>query len=145
MCFPMFLKTGSGGIDIFLKKVVLTFEMLTYAGNSIHFRPTNGSSCESVKVFETENVSTWGGLEPPTFGFMANTLTIIWVIRARRVLSHVFEYWLWWYRYFWSKVNIWQGSTLTVVRLGIPSSFCCRTTWIYVYGCPLVKLRKLSN
>ena len=36
-----------------------------------------------------------------------------------------------------------QGSTLTVVRLGIPSSFCCRTTWIYVYGCPLVKLRKL--
>ena len=36
-----------------------------------------------------------------------------------------------------------QGSTLTVVRLGIPSSFCCRTTWTYVYGCPLVKLRKL--
>ena len=35
-----------------------------------------------------------------------------------------------------------QGSTLTVVRLGIPSSFCCRTTWIYVYGCPLVKLRE---
>ena len=40
--------------------------------------------------------------------------------------------------------NLWkQGSTLTVVRLGIPSSFCCRTTWTYVYGCPLVKLRKL--
>ena len=36
-----------------------------------------------------------------------------------------------------------QGSTLTVVRLGIPSSFCCRTTWTYVYGCPIVKLRKL--
>ena len=36
-----------------------------------------------------------------------------------------------------------QGSTLTVVRLGIPSSFCCRTTWTYVYGCPLVKVRKL--
>ena len=28
-----------------------------------------------VKVFETENVSTWGGLEPPTFGFMPNALT----------------------------------------------------------------------
>ena len=39
--------------------------------------------------------------------------------------------------------GITQGSTLTVVRLGIPSSFCCRTTWTYVYGCPLVKLRKL--
>ena len=36
-----------------------------------------------------------------------------------------------------------QGSTLTVVHLGIPSSFCCRTTWTSVYGCPLVKLRKL--
>ena len=36
-----------------------------------------------------------------------------------------------------------QGSTLTVVRLGIPSSLCCRTTWTYVYGCPLVKSRKL--
>ena len=36
-----------------------------------------------------------------------------------------------------------QGSTLTVVHLGIPSLFCCRTTWSSVYGCPLVKLRKL--
>ena len=24
------------------------------------------------------------------------------------LLSHVFEHWLWWYRYFWSKVNIWN-------------------------------------
>ena len=32
-------------------------------GNSIYFRHTNGCSCESVKVFETENVSTCGGLE----------------------------------------------------------------------------------
>ena len=44
---------------------------------------------------------------------------------------------------FQSQELVKQGSTLTVVRLGIPSSFCCRTTWIYVYGCPLVKLRKL--
>ena len=36
-----------------------------------------------------------------------------------------------------------QGSTVTVVRLGIPSSFYCRTTWTSAYGCPLVKLRKL--
>ena len=43
-------------------------------GNSIHFWHTNGCSCESVKVFETENVSTWEGLEPPTFRFMSNAL-----------------------------------------------------------------------
>ena len=41
--------------------------------------------CQS---FETENVSTWGGLEFQAFGFMPNALTI-WAIRAR----HVFEYW----------------------------------------------------
>ena len=76
-------------------------------GNSIHFRHTNGCSWESVKVFETENVSTWGGLEPPTFGFMLNALTY-WAIRARHLLSHVVEYWLWRYRYFWSKDNIWN-------------------------------------
>ena len=70
------------------------------AGNSIHFRHTNGCPCGSVKVFETENVSTWGGLEPPAFGLMPNALTY-WAIRARHFLSHVFEYWLWWWRYFW--------------------------------------------
>ena len=79
------------------------------AGNSIHFRHTNGCSCESVKVFETSNVSTWGGHEPPTFGFMPNALTY-WAIRARHLLSHVFEYWLWWCRYFLSKVNIWNAN-----------------------------------
>ena len=42
--------------------VKLTFVMLTVRGNIIHFRLTNGCSCESVEVFETENVSTWEGL-----------------------------------------------------------------------------------
>ena len=36
------------------------------------------------KVFETENVSTWGGLEPPIFGFMPNALTI-WAVRPDKV------------------------------------------------------------
>ena len=38
--------------------VKLTFEMLTV--RSIYFRLTDGCSCESVKMFETENVSTRG-------------------------------------------------------------------------------------
>ena len=58
------------------------------AGNSIRFQHTNGFSRESVKVFETENVSTWRGLEPSNFGFMPHALTF-WAIRARHVLSHV--------------------------------------------------------
>ena len=72
------------------------------AGNST--RHTYGCSCESVKVFETENVSTWEGLEPPTFGLMPNALTT-WAIRARHLLSHVFEQWLWWYKYLFSAGN----------------------------------------
>ena len=82
-------------------------EFLLCAGNSIHFRHTNGCSWEGVKAFETENFSTWGGLEPTTFVFMPNTLTY-WGIRARHLLSHVVEYWLWRYRYFLSEVNIWN-------------------------------------
>ena len=67
---------------------------------------TNGCSCESVKVFETENVSTWEGLEPPTSGFMPNALTI-WAIRASHLLTHVFEQWLWRCRY-----NTWHKNHL---------------------------------
>ena len=76
-------------------------------GNGIHFRHTNGCYLEGVKAFETENVSTWGGLEPPTFVFMPNALTY-WAIRARHLRSHVVEYWLWRCRYLWNKVNIWN-------------------------------------
>ena len=49
--------------------------------------------------FETEYILTWGGLESPTFGSMPNALTI-WAIRARYLLSCVFEYWLWRTQYF---------------------------------------------
>ena len=34
-------------------------------GNNIHFRLTNGCSCESVEDLDTENVSTWGGTRTP--------------------------------------------------------------------------------
>ena len=32
---------------------------------AVIFDTRTGCSCESVDVFETENVSTWGELEPP--------------------------------------------------------------------------------
>ena len=43
--------------------------------NSIHLLLTNLCSWESVEVFETENVSSEWGLEPPTFGFRLNAAT----------------------------------------------------------------------
>ena len=44
--------------------VKLTFETLTVRGQQ-HSLSTNGYSFGSVEVLQTENVSTWGGLEPP--------------------------------------------------------------------------------
>ena len=43
-------------------------------GNSIDFWHTNRCSWKSVKDFDTEIVSTQGGLELPTFRFMLNGL-----------------------------------------------------------------------
>ena len=60
--------------------------MLTVPGQQHSSRHMSGCSCESVKVFEIENVWTWEGLKPPIFGFMPNGLNI-WAIRARHLLS----------------------------------------------------------
>ena len=41
-----------------------------------HLFLTRGGPCASVEVFETENVSTQRGFEPPTSGFMPNPLPV---------------------------------------------------------------------
>ena len=90
-------------VDIF--EVKLTFEMLTMRGHQHSFSTHERLflwKCQSF--FEAENVSTCGGIESPSIGLIPNAITI-WVIRAIYLLSHGFEYWLWWYRYFWSKVR----------------------------------------
>ena len=104
---PMLLNTGSGGIDIF--HVKLTFEMLTVRGQQHLFSTHERVFLGKCQCFESENVSTWGGFEPPIFGFMPNALTY-WAITARHLLSRVVEYWLWCYRYFFNKVIIWYGN-----------------------------------
>ena len=85
----------------------VNIEMLTERDHGIIFRLTTGCSRESVGDLETENMSTSGELEPPTFRFMLNALTT-WAFRARHLLSHVFEYRIWWYNHFWSEFNIWD-------------------------------------
>ena len=64
----------------------------------------NGCSVESVEVLEADNVSTWGGLEPLTFGFMPNALVSL-AIRTRHWLPHGLEYWHWQYIYICSKFS----------------------------------------
>ena len=112
-------------------KVKLTFEMLTVRGQLHSFFDTRTGVLGKVsRFFETENVSTWGGLEHPTFGFMPNALTY-WAIRARHLLPHVVEYRLWWYRYFWSKINIWNVN-------------CARAT-AFIFDTRMVVLGKVSK
>ena len=55
----------------------LTFQMPIVHGQQHSFETRDECSCESVDDFETEKVSTRAGLEPPTFGFMPNDLTIV--------------------------------------------------------------------
>ena len=96
----MFLNTFSGNVDIF--KVKLTVEMLTTA---FIFDPRMGVLVKMSKFLKHRMSRSEGDSNPQPFGFMPNAL-IYWAIRARHLLSHVFEYWLWRCAYFRSKVNI---------------------------------------
>ena len=80
-----------------------------------------------LEVFQTENVSTWGWLEPPIFGFVPNALTY-WAIRARHLLSHLFEYWLWRCWHFLSKVIIWSLEESFLSKFIIWYGKCARAT-----------------
>ena len=75
-------------IQYFWSKVVIQNVNCAWATAFIFDTRTN-VRVKGVKVLETENVSTWGGLDAPTFGFMQNGLTV-WTLSARHLLSHVF-------------------------------------------------------
>ena len=89
---------------IYIILVKLIFKMLTVHGHQHSFSTHKRIFLWNCRSFEIENISTWGGLEPSTFRFMPNALTIP-AIRARLLLI---EYWLWRDRYLCSKVNIWN-------------------------------------
>ena len=56
------------------------------------------------KISRQKMLRSDGDANLPTFGFMPNALTT-WAIRASHLLSHVFEYWLWRYRYLKAKLT----------------------------------------
>ena len=129
ICCPIYLNTGSGFADIF--EVKLTFEMLAVRGQQYLFLTHQWVLLWKCQRFRDIKCLDLTGLEPPTFGFMLNALPI-WVIRARHWLSHVFEYWLWWYRYFWSKVNIWNA-------------FISTHQWMFLWKCWRFRARHLLS
>ena len=65
--------------------------MLTVRGQQHSFLTRERMYLWKCQGFETKNASTWEGLVPPTFGSMPNALTI-GAIRAKHLLSHVFEH-----------------------------------------------------
>ena len=119
-------------MDIF--EVKLTFDMLTVHWFSTHERVFLWK-CQSIWDRKCPDLR---GARTPTFGFMSNALTY-WAIRAKHLQSRVFEHWLWWYRYFWSEVNIWYvncaraTSFIFDTRTGVlvkVSKFLRQKTWI---------------
>ena len=70
---------------------------------------------------------------------MPNALTY-WAIRARHLLSHVFEHWLWRYRYFLSKVNIYWN-----VNCARATAFIFDTQTGVLVKVPKFLRQKMSN
>ena len=112
--YPMFLKSGTGGIDIYVRKV----NIWNVCGSSIPFWSKNGCSWESVDVFERENVLTQGEFEPLTVGFMLNDLPvelpgpdICYLMFSNTGVIVIFVY----------KFNVWNGhcswATTLIFRL----------------------------
>ena len=99
----MYLNTGSDDIHFFLSKVNIW--MLTVRGKQHSFSTHERIYFWKCRSFRYRKCIGLRGLEPPTFVFVPNTLATR-AIRARHLLSYVFEYWLWRYKYFWSKINI---------------------------------------
>ena len=86
--------------------------MLTVHGQqhsfSTHERVFLGK-CQSL--WDRKYLDLRGTRTPPTFPFMPNALTY-WAIRARHLLSHVVEYWLWRYRYFFKVKSTFEMLTV---------------------------------
>ena len=82
-------------------EVKLTFEMLTVRGQQHSFSTHERMFLWKCQSFWDRKCLDLRGTRSraPTIGFMPNSSTI-WATRARHLLSHVLEYWLWWYRYF---------------------------------------------
>ena len=101
----MFLNTGSGGIHIC--EVESTFELLNVRGNKHSFLTHEPVFVWNCQRFWERKCLDLKGTRRPSLQIHANALTIC-AIRARHLLSHIFKYGLWRYRYFLSKVNIWN-------------------------------------
>ena len=89
-------------------KVKSTFEMLT-----VHRQQHSFSTHERVLLWQCQNF--WDrncldlkGTRTPNLRIYAKCSNLLIYIRARHLLSLVFEYWLWWCRYFRSNVYIWN-------------------------------------
>ena len=75
-------------IDIFLSKVDI-WNINCVRATTFIFDTGTDVLDKVSKLFGTENVSTWGVLEPPTFGFMPNILTCNWILMVFRLDKYI--------------------------------------------------------
>ena len=100
-------------------EVKLTFEMLTVRGQQHSF-----STQERVFLWKCQSfwdrkcLNLRGGLEPPIFGFMPNAPTY-WAIRARHLLSHVFEYMVTSHNFIWMGLLIHGLNSVVIFQISV--------------------------
>ena len=98
------LNTGSGGIDDF--EVKLTFDMLIVRGQQHSFSTHERVFLWKCQSFWDRKCLYLRGTRAPNLRIHAKCSNIL-SFQGQTFAVPCFEHWLWWYRYFWSKVNIW--------------------------------------
>ena len=112
---PCFFKTSSSCIVIF--EVKLTFERLTAHGQQYSFSTHERMfmwKCQSYWHRKSLNLR-WA--RTPNLRIHAECSSHL-SYQGTDLLSHGFEHWIWWYRYIWSKVNIWSFVCMSASRQG---------------------------
>ena len=111
----------------------LTFDIIWYVNcvraTAFIFDTRTGGLVKVSKILRQKMSRPEGDLYPTTFGFMPNALTY-WAIRARHFCPMFFGHWLWWYRYFWSKVKTFDLFTVH----GQQHSFSTHE-WVSLWKC----------
>ena len=87
--------------------VKLTFEMLTVHGQQHSFLTYERVFLWKCQSFWDRKFLDLRGTRTSNLRIHAECSNLL-RYQAKHLLSHVSEHWLWRYRYFWSKVNIWN-------------------------------------
>ena len=94
-------------IYIYIFEVKLTFEMLTARGQQHSFSTQERVFLWKCQSFWARECLDLRGTRTPNLRIHAECSNLL-SYQGQTFAAACFEHWLWWYRYFLSKVNIWN-------------------------------------